>query len=316
MSKLKNPSKSAKLKFPLEPNDLIEIIAPGSGAPMENLIKGAEVLRSWGLRVQYDSNILNPELYLANNDQYRFESFKKALLNPEVKALWCLRGGYGAIRLAPYIQKMSVPKKKKLLIGFSDVTSLHAILNTKWKWPSLHASLIDRLASGKLSEENLRDLKSSVFNLDHKIIFDHLVPINKAAEKKQIVKAQIVGGTLMVVASGLGTPSRLKARNKILFFEEIGERAYRVDRCLHQLMQAGMFEGVKAVVFGDFFNCLEADGKDLIPQTLNNFFKDLKIPAFKGLQVGHAEIQLPLYFNTPSVLTCGSLPQLINYGPS
>ena len=283
---------------------------------MENLIKGADVLRSWGFQVQYDSEILNPQMYLANNDQYRFEAFKKALTNPKVKALWCLRGGYGAIRLLPAIEKMAVPKTKKILIGFSDVTSLHTIINTKWKWPSLHASLIDRLATGKLSEQNLRELKSSVFGPEHQILFDHLIPLNKAAQKKQIIKSKIVGGTLTVVASSLGTPSRLKAKGKILFFEEIGEKAYRVDRCLHQVQQAGLFDGVKAVIFGDFFNCLETDGKDLIPQTLTNFFNDLKIPAFRGLQVGHAEVQRPLFFNTTSVLTCGSEPQLINYGPS
>ena len=119
----------------------------------------------------------------------------------------------------------------------------------------------------------------------------------------------------MVISSSLGTPSQLKTKGRILFLEEVGERAYRIDRCLQHLKQAGLFNAVEAVVFGDFINCLEIDGKDLVPQTLQNFFKDLKIPAFKGLQAGHGEIQRPLFFNTQTVLTCGTQPQMLNFGP-
>lgn len=315
MSKSKKTLKSKNPFYPLVPNDLIEIIAPGSSAPLENLVKGAEVLRSWGFQVHYDENILKPDMYLANSDKYRFEAFKKAMNNPKVKAIWCLRGGYGAIRLLPALEKMPVPKQKKLLIGFSDVTSLHNLINRKWKWPSLHASLIDRLASGKLSESNLQELKSSVMNAEHRTQFENLVALNKAAQKKKIIRSEIVGGTLMVIASSVGTPSQIKTSGKILFLEEIAERAYRVDRCLNQLKQAGLFKDVKAVVFGDFVNCQEADGKDLMSQTLENFFRDLKIPAFTGVQAGHGEIQRPVFFNTQTVLTCGSSAQMLNYGP-
>ena len=254
-------------------------------------------------------------MYLAHSDQFRFKAFKKAMLNPEVKAIWCLRGGYGANRLLPEIEKMSVPKIKKLLIGFSDVTSLHNLINQKWKWPSLHASLIDRLASGRLSEINLDELKSSLLNFEHGATFKNLIPLNKAALKNQKIDSRVIGGTLMVVASSLGTPSQIKTKDLILFLEEIGERAYRIDRCLHQLKQAGLFKDVAAVVFGDFTNCLEADGKDLVPQTLENFFREIKIPAFRGIEAGHGETQRPLFFNTQTVLTCGSNSQMINFGP-
>jgi len=97
--------------------------------------------------------------------------------------------------------------------------------------------------------------------------------------------------------------------------EEIAERAYRIDRLLQQMKQAKIFDGVSAVVFGDFVNCQEADGKDYVQPTLENFFRDMKIPAFKGMQAGHGEIQRPVFFNTQTVLTCGSTAQMLNYGP-
>jgi muramoyltetrapeptide carboxypeptidase len=315
VSKSKKTLKAKNPFYPLVQNDLIEIIAPGSSAPLENLVKGAEVLRSWGFQVQYDENILNPEMYLANSDKYRFEAFKKAMTNPKVKAVWCLRGGYGAIRLLPMIEKMPIPKKEKLLIGFSDVTSLHNLINRKWKWPSLHASLIDRLGTGKLSPENIKELQSSLFDSNHVSTYENLIPLNETAKKKKVIKSEIIGGNLVVLSSSIGTASQLKTKGKILFLEEIAERAYRIDRLLHQMKQAKMFEGVSAVVFGDFVNCQEADGKDYVQPTLENFFRDLKVPVFKGMQAGHGEIQRPVFFNTQTVLTCGSTAQMLNYGP-
>lgn len=315
MSKPKKQPKTKSPFYPLEQNDLIEIIAPGSSAPLENLVKGADVLRSWGFQVQYDDKILAPDMYLANNDKYRFEAFKKAMTNPKVKAVWCLRGGYGAIRLLPWMEKMQVPKAKKILIGFSDVTSLHNLINRKWKWPSLHASLIDRLATGKLTQDNLNELKSSLFDSKHVSAFQNLLPLNEAAQKKKTIKSEIVGGNLVVLSSSIGTPSQLKTKGKILFLEEIAERAYRIDRLLQQMRQAKLFDGVSAVVFGDFVNCLESDGKDYVLPTLENFFRDLKIPAFRGMHAGHGDIQRPVFFNTQTVLTCGSNAQMLNYGP-
>ncbi len=315
MLKTKKTPRDLKLFYPLVQNDLIEIIAPGSSAPPENLEKGEAVLRSWGLQVQYDPEMLKPDMYLSNSDAYRFNAFKKAMTNPKVKGIWCLRGGYGANRLLPLIEKMKVPRMQKLLIGFSDVTSLHQILNQKWNWPSLHGSLIDRLAAGSLSPENLKELRESLFESPTKILFSNLIPLNKFAKKKKVIKAKLVGGNLLVVTSSIGTPSQIKTKGRILFFEEIAERAYRVDRCLQQLKQANLLINVEAVVFGDFTRCEESDGKDLIHQTLINFFSELKIPAFMGLQVGHGQVQRPLFLNTPNVLTCGANPKLVNYGP-
>ncbi|MBC7742128.1 MAG: LD-carboxypeptidase [Bdellovibrionaceae bacterium] len=323
MSKLKKPKNSARPKLtnsnrrsfisPLQKGDIIEIIAPGSGAPLENLEAGAKTLRNWGYQVIYDPQILKPNIYLSNSDDYRFQAFKKAMTNEESKAVWCLRGGYGSIRLLPAVQKMAIPKTKKLLIGFSDICSLHAVINQKWKWPSLHASLIDRLAFDKLSVENQKELKQSLTQFDFKNEFNQLVPMNAAAKKNKKITSSIVGGNLVVVVSTLGTPSQLVTKNKIILLEEIGERGYRVDRCLQQMKQAGLFDQAAAVVLGDFLTGHEADGKNHVKYTVDEFFKNLKIPAFTGLETGHGEIQRPLFFGTRAVLTCGVKPQMVVY---
>lgn len=316
MSKLKKIQLKKNPLFLLKEGDLVDIIAPGSAAPEAALLAGVEVLKSWGLRVRYAADFLKPNMYLAHDDKYRFKSFQRALLSSESQAVWCLRGGYGAIRILPQIEEMKIPKKQKLLIGFSDVTSIHAVINQKWKWPSLHASLIDRLGQANFSQENKNELQASLMNLEYSAQFKGLIPLNKAALKKKKILSQVVGGNLMVATSTLGTPSQLKSRKKILFFEEISERAYRIDRCLQQLKQARIFDEAHAVIFGDFYQCLERDHKDYVTDTLIEFFAQIKVPAFKGLQVGHADVQRPLYFNSPTVLTCGEQPEMINYSPN
>lgn len=297
----------------LKRGDLIEIVAPGSHTPLENLENGIKVLKSWGYQVTFDKDLLEPKLFLANTDQKRFNIFKKAMLNNKSKAVWCLRGGYGSIRILPLLEKMNVPKNKKILIGLSDISSLHAVLNQKWKFPTLHASLLDRLGLDKLNPENIHELRESLENPEYVAEFDNLLPLNKAAIAQKKIISKIVGGNLMVVTSTLGTPSQLKTKNKILFLEELNERAYRVDRCLQQMKQAGLFTNVKAVVFGDFTNCDEPNKENYIQAVLEEFFKDSKIPAFTGVESGHGEQQRPVFFNTEAHLTCGKKTQMLVY---
>lgn len=327
MSKTKKtPTKKTKVRrapynkatdlSPLQPGDVIEIIAPGSHSPFNHLEKGAEVLRSWGYEVVYDSELLKPEIFLSNSDEYRFQSFKKAILNPKSKIVWCLRGGYGSIRLLPFIEKMAIPKTKKILIGLSDISSIQTVLTQKWNWPCLHSALIDRIALEKLTEKNVQEIKSALTDPAFVMNFPGLKPLNKAATVKKKISSEVVGGNLMVITSTLGTPSQIKAKNKIIFLEELCERAYRVDRCLQQIKQAGIFDNAKAVVFGDFTNCDEPNKDNYIQDVLSNFCASLKIPAFAGVENGHGELQRPLFFNTKAeIVTDATTAEMNVYSP-
>lgn len=327
MSKQKKPlNKKTKVRptrskknsdlLPLQQGDVIEIIAPGSHAPLNHLEKGAEVLRSWGYEVVYDPELIKPEIFLSNSDEYRFQSFKKALLNPKTKIVWCLRGGYGSIRLLPLIEKMPVPKNKKILIGLSDISSLQTVMTQKWDWPCLHSALIDRIALEKLTEKNVQEIKSALTDPNFVMSFANLKPVNKSAAAKKKISGEVVGGNLMVITSTLGTPSQIKAKNKIIFLEELCERAYRVDRCLQQMKQAGVFDNARAVVFGDFTNCDEPNKENYIQDVLSNFCASLKIPAYTGIENGHGELQRPLFFNTKTEINSnGSAAEMKVYSP-
>ncbi len=318
MSTPKKPSKNKSSYF-LKPGDLIDIVAPGSAAEPTVLKNSIQSLESWGYKVRVSQGLLKPELFLSNTDTFRGKDLKKALLAKDSKAVWCLRGGYGSIRLLPELNKIKKPKHKKLFIGISDVSSIHLFLNQNWKWPTLHGPLIDRLGLELLSLTNISEVKAAIAGTVKSIIFDCLVPLTEEAKKVKSLNGFIVGGNLTVVTSSLGTKNQINGDNKILFFEELSERGYRIDRCLQQMKQAGVFDKVKAVVLGDFTKCEEPNGTDLSGLTLTNFFNELKIPAFSGVQTGHAPLQRPLFFNTKAQISKSVIDksqfQMIVYSP-
>lgn len=298
----------------LSSGDRIEVVAPGSYSPEENLQNGMKALQELGYDAISDAATLQPHLnFLSNTDQQRFRLFKKALMSSTNKAIWCLRGGYGAIRLLPFLDKMKAPSKPKLLIGLSDVTSLHILLAQKWGWPTLHGPLLDRLAFKKLSEQNLNELQRVLQDPDYVTEFENLEPLNLSARKRKNIKSTVIGGNLMVLTSTLGTPYQIKTDGKILFIEEVSERAYRIDRCLQQLKQAGIFKNVKAVVFGDMTACDEPNKENYLDVTLKSFFSDAKFPVFRGVETGHGEVQRPLFFNTETHISCGDSARMLVY---
>lgn len=313
-SKIKAEVKS-KITFrfqqlqPLVKGDLIDIVAPGSSTDVAILKKACSVLQSWGYQTRVASDLMKPDLYLSNSDSYRFESLRNALSAPDSKAVWCLRGGYGSIRLLPFLNKLKKPKSKKLLIGLSDITTLQIFLTQKWNWPSIHGPLLDRLGLEILSTENREELKNLLEGKLLKSEFNGLKPLNLAAEKAKRIEGVVTGGNLMVATSSLGTVNQLGADHKILFLEELNERGYRIDRCLQQLHQAKVFSRAKAVIIGDFLKCHEPDGSDISFQTLQNFFRTLKVPAFYGMPLGHGSQQRPLVFNTKAIITAKSIDQ-------
>lgn len=303
----------------LKPGDLIDVIAPGSATEPETLKKSVGALESMGFRVRVSKDILKPDLFLSNSDQYRFHDLKRALLAKDSQAIWCLRGGYGSMRLLPALNKLKKPNHKKLLIGLSDISSLHLFLNQKWNWPTLHGPLVDRLGLGLLSIENQAEVRKVLYGEIAEVVFDRLTPLTAAARKVKKLEGSVIGGNLMVITSSLGTPNQVRGDGKILFFEEMSERGYRIDRCLQQMKQAGVFRKVKAVVLGDFIKCEEPNGIDLSWQTLIQFFEELHIPLFKGIETGHAPIQRPLFLNTPSKISKSVIDQsqfqMVVYSP-
>ncbi|MES2803087.1 MAG: LD-carboxypeptidase [Bdellovibrionota bacterium] len=310
----RKPSKSDA--FYLQPGDIVDVVAPASACSEEHLKLGVKWIESLGFKPRYNPHILQPDLYLSNSDEFRFKDLKNALYAKDSKAIWCLRGGYGSFRLWPEMLKLSKKTAPKLFIGLSDITSVHQFLNQKWQWPTLHASLLDRVGQNKLPAGNEKELVDVITGQLDAVEYMNLVPMNDLASSKKVIKGTVCGGNLCTFVVSVGTKLQPKYQKKdkvILFFEDIGERGYKVDRFLQHLTQAGIFNNVAAIVFGDFVDGLESSGQSLVQETLSRFAKQCKVPVFSGVETGHAVIQRPLFFNTSAVLTCGKNPNMIVY---
>lgn len=292
--------------LPLEKGDTVDLVAPGFACKPEEVAGATEFLKSWGLVPRVPKKLFGRDVLCSNQDEVRLSHLREALLAPDSKAVWCLRGGYGSIRLLPELEKIKAPKgPAKLFIGLSDITSLHLFLNQSWGWPTVHGPLMDRFGRGAVLPKYVREMKKYVFGEMQSIEFAGLKPLNAAARKSGKIHAEVTGGNLITLQSSLATPWQWQTRGRILFFEDIGERGYKVDRVLEHFEQAGLFEGIKGIVFGDFTGGAEADGRTLLPAVLKRFAEANAFPVFSGLKSGHDVIQRPLPFATHSVLELG-----------
>ena len=294
----------------LKKDDLVDIVAPGFRCTDQALAKAVAFVQNLGLRARVPQNLFGEDLICANDDKTRLKQLKKALYAKDSKAVWCVRAGYGAIRLMPEIRKWKAPTQPKLFIGYSDATTLHYHFNTKWGWPSLHGPLLDRLGEGKVSVTERHELEQVLFGSLESISFDNLVPLNKAAVKKKKIVGKVTGGNLTVLASSIGTPSALKSKSKILVLEDVGERAYRIDRMLNQLQQSKALDGVLAIVLGDFIGGADKDDVNRVWPLWKEFAERQKVPVLRGMETGHGELQRPVPLGTQAELRLGSQIQL------
>jgi len=290
------------MKIPvLQKNYHVEIIAPGYGGTLEEIEKAAAYVASLGLAPHFPQDIFSPDLFCSNSDEYRAAHLIDALTNPETKAIWALRGGYGTTRIIEFLKKIKPPKIPKLVIGYSDITALHIFLNQEWGWPTLHAPVLAKIEE-RITSESRAELQKIIFGEKNEVVFASLTPLNIAANRIGEIESSVTGGNMVLVQSSLGTDWQIETKGKILFLEEFGEKAYRVDRIMVQLAQAGIFAKAKAVIFGQF---IETESQSIIDKTVTRFARELAIPALSCDKIGHGETNFPLPLGTKARLSFG-----------
>ena len=300
----------------LNAGDTVDIVAPGSVGQLDHLLSAIQVLESKGLCVRIPSDLYGQTAIVSNTDDRRFAHLKDALTNQVSKAIWCVRGGYGALRLLPRLQRLQRPSQPKLLIGYSDITSLHIFLNQCWRWPTLHGPLLDRVGKGVMLPGERDKIFDLIMGEKNEISFPALRLLNASkVGLRGRLHSTISGGNLMVAQSTLGTPFRLLGKGRILMFEEIAEKAYRIDRVLYHLEQAGVFHGVKAVIFGQIVGVEKEEFQLIQEEVLKPFALRSHFPVLQGLPSGHGDPQWPVPFLRPTHLQWkGSRARLVVQG--
>lgn len=268
----------------LRAGDKVGLVAPAFGFKFEDLDLALQLLKKWHLKPIFKwSASLQPPF--SGTAKARLYYLQTSLDDPTIKAIFCVRGGYGSSHIIDSLNLKKFLKNPKWLIGFSDITHLHSLLHLHNSL-SLHAPVLTTLTS-EIPKRVLKNLKQ--------ILFEGNPPEIKFKSSKilfKTLKGQLVGGNLSVLAQNIGTKTQLNTNGKILFLEDVGEAAYRLDARLNQLRRAGYFNSVKALLLGSFTES-NLKGKNLKSYLLN-LFKDATFPVLDGLPVGHIDRNLPL----------------------
>jgi len=262
----------------LRTGDTIGIVAPGSAVPREAFEKGVARLENLGYRVRYRPDILDADGTFAGSHQRRTDEFIEMLDNSNVRAIFCARGGYGCNYLVRFLEQRALGAPK-IILGYSDVTTLHALFERKAGWVTFHGPMV-----------------STDFSRDADVL-GHALTTSEAWEAgrgTQVLAAgtaegTLLGGCLSIAMTTLGTSREVDWHDAIVFLEDVAEAPYRIDRMLFQLREAGKFDGVKGIVFGEMKDCGQPD--------LLRHFAGRGIPVCAGFPSGHTSgpnICLPL----------------------
>ncbi len=275
----------------LKKGDKVALLSPSYSTPDSNIQNTAAVLKEWGFEPVIGKNVgkLDAGKY-AGPAQERADDFTAALKDTSIKAILSNRGGYGTIQLVDLIDLKLVTDNPKWLIGFSDITTLHA-METKAGVMSIHGTMSSFIGKTRGKDDNstlLRDLLKGT-------VPTYKVPKHKFNQKGK-AEGILVGGNMatFVPLVGASDIDVFSGDGIILFMEEVGESLHNIDRMFNALELHGVMENVKGVVLGEFVD----SGTDLNYETteemLSKYLKKYNIPVLCGFPAGHDDINVPI----------------------
>lgn len=302
-----NPRAARALTRPprLREGDRVRLVAPCSPVPAAQLDAAVEVLRSWGLDVGLAPHVRDrhPLLpYLAGTDRDRAADLQEAWCDPDVRAVFCVRGGDGAHRMLDLLDfdemRLAEPKA---LIGFSDITALHEAFAVELGMATVHGPVVGtRYFVG--DEAAQRELHTTLFTPEQRLV---LTSPGAHALVPGRAEGVTFGGNLSLLNNGLATPhSRLSAAGGILVVEDVNEDAARLDRMLTHLLRTGWLDGVAGVALGTWTDCPPDLG--VIAELMRERLALLGVPVLWGLEFGHCAAQLTVPLGVPAVLDTDS----------
>jgi muramoyltetrapeptide carboxypeptidase len=291
-----------RLPPPLTAGARVALVAPAgplSGqAELDTALANARAL---GWEPVLGANVLARHDYLGGSDAERLQDLNTALADERIDAIWCVRGGYGAMRLLPYVDYASLTRRPRALIGFSDVTALHAAVGTRCELVTYHGPT----ARGTLSDFSRDSLVRAVV--------ERRDSCGLAPEARTIrggrAHGPLVGGNLALLAALAGTPYAPEYRGALLVLEDVGEPAYRIDRMLTQLALSGALAQIAGLVVGHFTDSSPA--RELSHRSLDVMLLEAAnvagVPAIAGAPLGHIDDQWTIPLGATAQLDADAL---------
>jgi muramoyltetrapeptide carboxypeptidase len=248
---------------------------------------------NWGLKVVVGESATASLHQFSGDDEVRARDFQAQLDNPGVKAIVCLRGGYGSVRIVDRLDFSNFEKHPKWIVGYSDVTAIQSHVLRNHHIASLHAEMPLKFPIFLNTNESLEALRNALFGR-----FEPLQIQPNVLNRTGIAKGELIGGNLAILCSLLGSSSEIDTRGKILFLEDIGEYLYAIDRMMMTLKRAGKLDHLAGLTVGQFTDLQDNDipfGKtayEIIAEHVANY----DYPVLFDVPAGHCEINKPLVF--------------------
>lgn len=277
----------------LKPGDTIGMIAPASSFPSSRIQKTEENMKMLGLKIKWGKNINHKYGYLAGKDDARISDLHDMFADTEIKAIWCIRGGYGCTRIIENLDYELIKNNPKILIGYSDVTALLISIYYRTGLVGFHGPV----GSSTFSDYTKTHVENILFGKEkNSLIYqssNNTSSSRPGFESFTISKGsaigQLMGGNLSLLAAMCGTGFQMDLAGKLLFIEDIEEKPYRIDRMLTQLRSTYDLTKCAGIVCGIFEDCQpDKDDRSLtLKETLQDRLGDLGIPVGYGYSFGH-----------------------------
>ena len=284
----------------MTPGDTIGLITPSSSITEAKLLLAQENMKNLGFKVKLGKHVNAINGYLAGTDEQRLEDLHDMFADDEVDGIWCIRGGYGVGRILPKINYKLIRKNPKVLIGYSDITALLLAIYQKSGLIGFHGPI----AAATWTDYTIKHIKGVLmnptksYNIEYADENDAIEDVSYRTKviKSGKAKGELTGGNLSLLVAMAGTDFKWKVKNKIVFIEDIGEKPYRIDRMLTQLLQSSDLDKAAGIVLGVFEGCQakESDRSLSLMETFEDRLGHLDMPIIYGLSFGHISNNITL----------------------
>ena len=270
---------------PLKEGDKVGIAAPAGPFKIDRFEKGLEVIRAMGFEPVFDEAVFARDRHLAGLDKQRAGLINRLFADDAVKAIFCARGGFGCLRVLPYMDYDLIRENPKTLIGFSDITALLVTLRQRCGLAGVHGPVVTSLAfADQGSKERLKQVLTTGAPVD-------LSPVDPIVVKQGRVNGIVTGGNLATLCHLVGTDYAPDFNGKIVLLEDVNEAPYSIDRMLTQMRLAGCFDSMAGLVLGSFKDCGSFEN---ILNVIKDVFDGFDGPILAGFEVGHGRPNLAI----------------------
>lgn len=265
----------------LSHGDTVGVVATAKKVNKENTLKGIEILKTWGLKVKVGRHIFHSFYQFAGTDEQRAEDLQGMIDDPEIKAIFMARGGYGSTRIIDQINFYSLTINPKWICGFSDITTFHLHL-INFGITSIHSPMPSFFYT--LNKKSLHWFKDLIFGKKMRFSVE-----NHKLNKQGVAKGKLTGGNLSIICHTIGTKSEIVTKDQILFIEDVGEQLYHLDRMIVQLKRAGYLDDLAGLIVGQFSDM--KDNEDVFGYDANEIIyshtKEYNYPIAFNFPIGH-----------------------------